>query len=284
MKKHCHNYFDICRLSTIIFAFAFLIACSTEKQGTDGTGESSTTKSAVLDTIKIQYTNNRGESYPEIAVRNQALVTFYDEDEELHRSIIEECGGKIIESYPLLDCYLVETPDSEEMGFISKVRSYPEVYQAYLNSISELNNVKAHFLDFFILTGRDVVLENMTVPHGDYCYEAALSAYPEKAENITGIKHGFDHNIHLTESNQNKFLNDIFYSTHPDSLILINMSYGPRLSYNNKPYDDCDKNLQKNWAKRYVDRIEALSYNMVKLKKHNPNFIIFKVREMTPVM
>lgn len=58
---------------------------------------------------------------------------------------------------------------------------------------------------------------------------------------------------------------------------LINMSYGVKLGHKKRQlWDESDYTDCKNWIRKYLDRTKYLAKDLLKLSKHNPNFIVFK--------
>ena len=232
---------------------------------------------------KILYTNTDGETYEEEAVPNQAIIMFIDGiTNSIQRQIIKESGGEILEYYPLLDSYLIQTDDKREMDFINKARTHYEVEEVHLNSISKPLSLNIHILDSFNSDFLDDKKNNVCLSHGDYCCYAATTAYPECPDCVIKVKHDFDEissffNPPLSSRNQKKFLNDIFEQCPINELILINMSWGRRLgSRERQLWSDSNERERKNWILGYIDDIKFLSNNLLKLSKYNQNFLVFK--------
>lgn len=234
-------------------------------------------------TVNIQYTNVYGDTYEETAVPAQAIIMFTDGiSVKTHHQIINECGGKVLEYYPLLESYLVETALNKEMDFILKARNYNEVEEVQLNAILDPMAVNMHIMDVFNDEYVNDEKNNVCLSHGDYCYYAAKIAYPECPDCIVKKSYDFENissffNPPLSRRNQKKYLNDIFEKNDTNSLLLINMSYGIKLGHRERQlWNESDRYERKNWVNGYIDEISSLSKNLLKLSKHNPNFIVFK--------
>lgn len=231
---------------------------------------------------KIQYTNADGETYVQLAVPGQALIMFADGiSGSLQREIIEKCGGEVLEYFPSLDSYLVNTGSGHEMDFIYGARSYSEVEDVQLNNILQSMSVDMYIMDDFSNWDVENNKRGLCSTHGDYCCYAAKSAYADCPDCISEKKMDFysadSFWTGFTSSNTNKFLTDIFENATDNSLLLINMSFGPQLGWEKGQQWDESNSLERiSYVNRYIDGIKSLSNKMVKLSRRNPNFIIFK--------
>ena len=192
---------------SVIFCVLILFSCMSERD-------------AVTKGVPIAYTNPQGKEFLEIAIPGQAIITFGNTDEEQQLKIIKDCGGKVIEHYPMLRTYLVKTGENKEMEFILKARQQPGVESATLNVVSEPMGVNMNIIDDFTHVSNGLI-------HGEYCVESAKSAFPSNPGFL--LINPYDLQGHFTRSEELKCLNHIFGTTHPDSLILLNISYGPRI-------------------------------------------------------
>lgn len=165
------------------------------------------------------YLDSDGNSYPQIAIPGQVLIKFDNIGEHNQEYIIEDCGGKIIEYYPLLRTYLVEVIPGNEINFITSSREHAGVIDVHLNSVTFPTSVKFHIIDDFSNN-----MTNSDVTHGDYVHTSAKSAYPECADCIINFNHDVEGAFET--SKESKLLQEIFSSKDSDELILINMSYG----------------------------------------------------------
>ena len=233
------------------------------------------------DVKEIQFTNIYGDTYQETAVPEQVIIMFVEGvSERIQYQIISECGGEILEYYPLLDSYLVKTIASMEMDFITKARYYSEVQDVHLNIVSSpMSNM--YVMDIF--KGEyENDKNNVSLSHGDYCYYAARTAYPECPDCINEISCDFKNlasffDSPLSSRNQIQYLNDIFDRSDSETLILINMSYGRKLGNEERQmWDECNKNERSDYVNGYIDEIRSLANYLLKLSEYNPNFIIFK--------
>lgn len=277
----------LCLLATSLL----LPACASEKVHTDDPEEEPTIKSN--PGVEILFTDEEGETYPEIAIPNQVLIKFGKIDEDLQRQIIEECGGSILEHYPLLRSYLVETDNGKEMDFVAKARNKNGVERVNLNTVSMPEGIKMHIIDDF-----DTELDS-NIYHGEYCYYSATTAYPEHPENIIKVIHNLGEDF--SRGNVKKKLQETFSSTEPNHLILINLSLGQpiyqlffnekdrRISYVDSIHDTPVKirwdetfenkygEQERNyWKKRYLEELKELASDLETLSDKNPNFIFFK--------
>lgn len=245
----------------------------------------------------IWYTDVDGESYPVIAVPGQVMICFNKIPKSEQLDIIEQCGGEVLEYYGTLRKYLVETEPANEMEFILNARRQPEVSSVRLNTISDPMSINMHLID-------DFTIENDShheagYSHGEYCYTSAKSAYPEHPERIVPSRH--DTKGDFKNSLVSQYLEEIFSTTHSDSLILINMSFGYGIhkvsksqdgdnkyyylknsdKYIRVPWKDTFKNeygnLERSWWRRnYIDDIKDLASQFLTLAETNLNFIVFK--------
>lgn len=249
----------------LFFGLCTLMSCNAEKEMAN----------------KIQYTNADGETYVQLAVPGQALIMFADGiSGSLQREIIEKCGGEVLEYFPSLDSYLVNTGSGHEMDFIYGARSYSEVEDVQLNNILQSMSVDMYIMDDFSNIDREDDKNGVCVSHGDYCCYAAKTAYQECTDCITLNKYDF-YNIDsffkgATDRNILKFLANIFENTDSNDLLLINMSFCPGLYGNRRLWDDVSEHERKSWTSRYIDSVRFLLKQLRKLCRLNPNFIIFK--------
>ncbi len=233
---------------------------------------------------EIEYTNEDGETYSVPVVPTQVLIMFHDwVTETEQRQIIKELGGDILDYFPMLDSYLVATKPQCEMIFINCARQYRQVEDVHPNVVYDCKSVDMYIIDSFEELSVTDNKNNVCLSHGDYCVYAARTAYPERPENI--IKKGYEFFpsagerffASFTGGIQKKHLDNIFNQSDSNSLILINMSYGPKLGARNRQlWDESTDSERYNWTKAYLDDIRHLANDIEKLVRHNPNVIIFK--------
>lgn len=278
-----NNDIIIRSILTAIMMVNFLISCSSTKE--------------ITDTSTIWYTDIDGECYPIIAEPGQAIISFNRIPRNEQLDIIEQYGGEALEHYGTLRSYLVALDPASEMEFILNARKQPDVSGVHLNDISAPLSIKMSLIDDFTIENDNS--NEADYSHGGYCDISAKSAYPEHPDRIVTSR--YDTKGNFSKSVVFKYLDDIFSTTHPDSLVLINMSFGcyinkvgiigdSKQQYGflkendeyiqvpwNLTFENEYGNLERSWwRENYIRVIKELASQFLILAETNPNFIVFK--------
>lgn len=208
-----------------------------------------------------------GEEY--IVNGYEGLITVYFNDNAKHEDasrIIEKNNGKIIAQIPYINYYLIQVESGEENNFLQDIKSenilyafvnppyYPNIagiidsYHPYADGYNHGKNVAGFFAGCV----------------GDASYQIGyLDIGSPNTDGSVFLEDGYNHISDILQGSYYDYYANGYLAYKPDSPLLINMSYGPKIYDNSGNMSNWVNVTDANLRKAYIAEFQNFIKNTV---------------------